>query len=70
VISATYLWVGNSTLYNDITIALLFAVGLIITIILAFGLEYFQVQMEKERSATKAMEQMSIELFEIETNGY
>ena len=67
VIGATYLWVGNITLYTDIAIALLLAVGLIITIILAFGLEYFQAQMDKERPATKAMEQMSTELTEIRT---
>ena len=67
VIGATYIWIGNITLYTDIIIALLFAVGLIVTIILAFGLEYFQAQMDKERPATKALAQMSTELTEMKT---
>jgi membrane protein implicated in regulation of membrane protease activity len=67
VIGATYIWIGNITLYTDIIIALLFAVGLIVTIILAFGLEYFQAQMDKERPSTKALAQMSTELTEMKT---
>ena len=65
VIGSTYLWIGNITLYTDIVIALLFAVGLTATIVLAFGLEYFQAQMDKERPATKALAQMSTELTDL-----
>ena len=62
-----YLWVGRITIYTDIAIALLFAVGLTVTIILAFGLEYFQAQMDKERPSTKELAQMSTELTEMKS---
>ena len=65
VIGSMYLWIGNITLYTDIVIALLFAVGLAVTIILAFGLEYFQTQMDKEKPSTKALAQVSTEVTEL-----
>jgi membrane protein implicated in regulation of membrane protease activity len=66
VTAATYIWIGKITWATDIAVGLLFSVGLIMTIILAFGLEYFQtMMMDKERPSTKELTQISKELTEM-----
>ena len=67
VTAATYLWIGKITWGTDIAVGLFFAVGFIMTIIFAFGLEYFQTMMDKERPSTKALAQMSTELTEMKS---
>ena len=66
VTAATYIWIGKISWETDIAVGSLFAVGLIMTIVLAFGLEYLQtMMMDKERPSTKELTQISKELAEM-----
>ena len=67
VTASSYLWIGKISWETDIAVGILFAVGFIMTMIFAFGLEYFQTQMDKERPSTKASAQMSTDLTEMKS---
>jgi apolipoprotein N-acyltransferase len=67
VIASMYLYVGKISWETDIAVGILVAIGLVLTMIIGFGLEYFQTIMEKERPSTKALAQMSTELTEMKS---
>jgi sensor histidine kinase YesM len=65
VIAASYIFVGGVYWGTDIAVALLVVIAFVMTLIVGFGLEYFQTKMDKERPSTKTLAQMSTELTEI-----
>ncbi len=67
VIASTYLSIGKISLDTDIAVGLLVTVGFIVTFAVAFGLEYYQTQMDKDKPSTKTLAQMSTELTEIKS---
>jgi len=67
VIASMYLYVGKISWETDIAVGILVAIGLVLTMIIGFGLEYFQTMMEKESPSTKALAQMSTELTEMKS---
>lgn len=67
VIASTYLSIGKISLDTDIAVGILVTVGFIITFAIAFGLEYYQTQMDKEKPSTKSLAQMSTELTEMKS---
>jgi outer membrane murein-binding lipoprotein Lpp len=67
VTAYSYLSIGKISWQTDIAVALLFLVGCTVTIIVGFGLEYFQTQMEKEKPSTKNLAQMSAEITEMKS---
>ncbi len=68
VIAAMYLAVGGINWGTDIAVALLVMTAFVVTLIVGFGLEYFQTKMDSEKPSTKALAQMSTELSEIKSN--
>ena len=67
VIASTYLSIGKISLDTTIAVGLLVTVGFIVTFAVAFGLEYYQTQMDKEKPSTKALAQMSTDLTDIKS---
>ena len=65
VIAASYIFVGGVYWGTDIAVALLVVIAFVMTLIVGFGLEYFQTKMDKERPSTKTLAQMSTELTEM-----
>ena len=65
VIAASYIFVGGVYWGTDIAVALLVVIAFVMTILVGFGLEYFQTKMDKERPSTKTLAQMSTELTEV-----
>ncbi len=65
VISATYLVVGGVYWGTDVAVGLLVLIAFVVTLIVGFGMEYFQTMMDKEKPSTKALSQVSTELTEI-----
>jgi hypothetical protein len=66
-IASMYLYVGKISWETDIAVGILVAIGLVLTLIVGFGLEYFQTMMDKERPSKKALAQMSAELTEMKS---
>ena len=62
-----YLYAGKISWETDIAVGIRVAIGLVLTLIIGFGLEYFQTVMDKERPLTKALAQMSAELTEMKS---
>jgi sensor histidine kinase YesM len=65
VIAASYIFAGGVYWGTDIAVALLVVIAFVMTLIVGFGLEYFQTKMDKERPSTKTLAQMSTELTEM-----
>ncbi|MGD0203882.1 MAG: hypothetical protein ABSC20_08275 [Candidatus Bathyarchaeia archaeon] len=67
VIASTYLSIGKISWATTVAVGLLVTVGFIVTFAVAFGLEYYQTQMDKEKPSTKTLAQMLTELTEIKS---
>jgi len=67
VIASTYLSIGKISWATTVAVGLLVTVGCIVTFAVAFGLEYYQTQMDKEKPSTKTLAQMLTELTEIKS---